>query len=50
MVVTRSIKHWGLSGYSNNLPRIKFGITGQNSRKEKLSLKKIIATDSLTQT
>jgi hypothetical protein len=26
---TRGIKHWGLSGYLNILPRIKFGITGQ---------------------
>jgi len=26
---TRGIKHWGLSGYSNVLPRIKFGVTGQ---------------------
>ena len=29
--VTRGIKHWGLSGYSNILPRIKFGVTGQES-------------------
>ncbi len=28
---TRGIKHWGLSGYANNLPRIKFGVTGQVS-------------------
>ncbi len=28
---TRGIKHWGLSGYSNILPRIKFGVTGQES-------------------
>lgn len=28
-LVTRGIKHWGLSGYSNFLPRIKFGVTGQ---------------------
>ncbi len=25
--LTRGIKHWGLSGYSNILPRIKFGVT-----------------------
>lgn len=25
--VTRGIKHWGLGGYSNILPRIKFGVT-----------------------
>ncbi len=28
---TRGIKHWGLSGYSNILPRIKFSVTGQES-------------------
>ena len=28
---THGIKHWGLSGYSNFLPRIKFGVTGQVS-------------------
>jgi len=28
---TRGIKHWGLSGYSNILPRIKFGVIGQES-------------------
>ena len=28
---TRGIKHWGLGGYSNLLPRIKFGVTGQES-------------------
>jgi len=28
---TRGIKHWGLSGYSNFLPRFKFGVTGQES-------------------
>ena len=27
----RGIKHWGLSGYSNILPHIKFGVTGQES-------------------
>ncbi|SDD30203.1 hypothetical protein SAMN05216323_11277 [Williamwhitmania taraxaci] len=26
---TRGIKHWGLSGYSNILPHIKFGVAGQ---------------------
>ncbi len=30
-MVTHGIKHWGLSGYSNNLPRIKFGVTRQVS-------------------
>jgi len=29
--VTRGIKHWGLSGYASVLPRIKFGVTGQDS-------------------
>lgn len=28
---TSGIKHWGLSGYANILPRIKFGVTGQES-------------------
>ena len=28
---TRGIKHWGLSGYLNILPRIKFGVTRQES-------------------
>jgi len=30
-LVTRGIKHWGLSGYSGILPRIKFDVTGQES-------------------
>ncbi|HZJ73864.1 MAG TPA: hypothetical protein VFC87_03590 [Perlabentimonas sp.] len=30
-LVTRGIKHWGLGGYSSFLPRIKFGVTGQES-------------------
>jgi len=30
-LVTRGIKHWGLRGYSSILPRIKFGVTGQES-------------------
>jgi len=29
--ITSGIKHWGLSGYSSVLPRIKFGVTGQVS-------------------
>lgn len=29
--LTRGIKHWGLSGYVRFLPRIKFGVTGQES-------------------
>ena len=28
---TRGIKHWGLVGYLSFLPRIKFGVTGQES-------------------
>jgi hypothetical protein len=31
MWLTRGIKHWGLSGYSSVLPRIKFGVAGQDS-------------------
>jgi hypothetical protein len=27
--LTSGIKHWGLSGYASVLPRIKFGVTGQ---------------------
>ena len=29
--ITSGIKHWGLSGYTSVLPRIKFGVTGQDS-------------------
>jgi hypothetical protein len=29
--VTRGIKHWGLSGYSSIMQRIKFSVTGQES-------------------
>jgi len=29
--VTRGIKHWGLGGYANILPRIKFSVIGQES-------------------
>jgi len=29
--ITSGIKHWGLSCYSSVLPRIKFGVTGQDS-------------------
>jgi len=32
--VTSGIKHWGLSGYSSILPRIKFGVTGQISSQQ----------------
>jgi hypothetical protein len=28
---TSGIKHWGLSGYASFLPRIKFGVTRQES-------------------
>jgi hypothetical protein len=31
---TRGIKHWGISGYAIILPRIKFGVTGQDSSSE----------------
>ena|GEM_PF-2085493 len=30
-MLTRGIKHWSSSGYSSVLPRIKFGVTGQES-------------------
>jgi hypothetical protein len=30
-LVTSGIKHWGLSGYANILPRIKFSVTRQES-------------------
>ncbi len=29
--LTSGIKHWGLGVYSSVLPRIKFGVTGQDS-------------------
>jgi hypothetical protein len=29
--LTSGMKHWGLSGYSSALPRIKFGVTRQES-------------------
>jgi len=31
LAITSGIKHWGLSGYSSVLPRIKFGVTRQES-------------------
>jgi len=31
MAITCGIKHWGLGGYASILPRIKFGVTGQES-------------------
>jgi len=31
LLATCGIKHWGLSGYSNFLPRIKLVVTGQDS-------------------
>jgi len=34
---TRGIKHWGLSGYASFLPRIKFGVTGQESSPQSLT-------------
>jgi hypothetical protein len=30
-LVTSGIKHWGLGGYANILPRIKFSVTRQES-------------------
>jgi len=35
--ITSGIKHWGLSGYSSVLPRIKFGVTGQESSPQSLN-------------
>ncbi len=35
--ITSGIKHWGLSGYSSVLPRIKFRIGGQESRPQSLT-------------
>ena len=29
--ITVGIKHWCISGYAGILPRIKFGVTGQES-------------------
>ena len=31
LLPTRGIKHWGLSGYLSIVPRIKFGVIGQES-------------------
>jgi hypothetical protein len=31
LLLARGIKHWGLSGYTGILPRIKFGVNGQES-------------------
>lgn len=44
--VTRGIKHWGLSGYSDILPRIKFCVTGQESSPQSptISYRKPLAT------
>jgi hypothetical protein len=46
---TRGIKHWGLSGYSNILPRIKFGVTGQESSPQSptISYRQPVARKSL---
>ena len=35
--LTSGIKHWGLSGYAKFLPRIKFGVTGQESSPQSLT-------------
>ena len=29
--ITSGIKHWCIGGYARFLPRIKFGVTGQDS-------------------
>ncbi len=36
--ITKGIKHWGLSGYSSVRPRIKFGVTGQESSPQSLTI------------
>ena len=35
--LTSGIKHWGLSGYSSVLPRIKFSVTRQESSPQSLT-------------
>ena len=44
---TRGIKHWGLSGYSSILPRIRFGVTGQESSPQSptISYRQTLATN-----
>ena len=37
LLVTIGIKHWGLSGYANLLPRIKFSVTRQESSPQSLT-------------
>jgi hypothetical protein len=37
-LVTRGIKHWGLSGYLKVMPRIKFVATGQESSPQSPSI------------
>ena len=41
-MVTRGIKHWGLSGYLSILPRIKFDVTGQVSSPQSLTAATLI--------
>ena len=50
--VTRGIKHWGLSGYSSVLPRIKVGVTGQDSSPQSptISYRQTLATSVKRQT
>lgn len=51
--LTSGIKHWGLSGYLNVLPRIKFGLTGQvcSPQSATISYRRplaVIVTDDIT--
>jgi hypothetical protein len=34
---TRAVKPWGLSGYSNILPRIKYGVIGQEGSPQSIT-------------
>jgi hypothetical protein len=49
---TRGIKHWGLGGYANILPRIKFGVSGQESSPQSptISYRKTLAARVKTAT
>jgi len=42
------MKHWGLSGYASVLPRIKFGVTGQESSPQSpmISYRQTLATSA----
>ena len=46
LAITNGIKHWGLGGYVRFLPRIKFGVTGQESSPQSptISYRQTLAT------